>query len=332
VDTNRRKASLLATLMAGVLLLATAVPALAGDTRSVFVGSPNADGSPGVDGSLTFTKVSTGGATKTNLLISNDSNATMNKTTLSIGTFPAPTLPEGVTIKAIFGADATATNCPIAADARSAICSFNNLASGKQKNVSILFGIATAGDKAIELAVKVKETVNDNGANKDTFVAKATAAVDGASCDSVATYTAPNTADSVSTEAEGCVPQSTKLDIPGLTNGAEVQVGEEADSSCATGLTCFGIASTATVNNGGAVKLVWTITWSSATLPNNFNLKKLVIIHTNGAQVDKIANTNQNQCGNSATKTNCIVSAGFVGTNLVVSFRTPNNGKIKGAF
>ena len=123
------------------------------------------------DGSLTFTKVSTGGATKTDVLISNDSNATMNKTTLSVGTFPAPALPAGVTIKAIFGADATATNCPIAADAKSATCSFNNLASGKQKNVSILFGIATAGDKAIELAVKVKETVNDNGANKDTFPA-----------------------------------------------------------------------------------------------------------------------------------------------------------------
>ena len=80
------------------------------------------------------------------------------------------------------------------------------------------------------------------------------------------------------------------------------------------------------------MKLVWTITWSSATLPNNFNLKKLVIIHTNGSQVDKIANTNAGQCGSNANKTNCIVSAGFVGTNLVVSFRTPNNGKIKGAF
>jgi hypothetical protein len=319
---------LLAAILAGTLVLVGAIPTFAGDTRNVFVGSPGAD-----DGALTSTQVSTGGATRIDIRIANGSNATMNKTTLSIGTFPAPALPAGVTVKAIFGADATASNCPIAADKLSATCSFGNLASGKQKDVSVLFGVSTAGDKTIEVAVKVKETVNDNGANKDTFAAIANVDVDGASCDAVATYTQPNTAETVTTDATGCTPQSTTLAIPGLTNGAEVQIGEVTDASCASGLTCFGAASTASVNRGAAVKLVWTITWQTSILPNNFNLRKLVLVHTeDGGAVVKIANTNQGQCGNSATKTNCIVSAAIVGSNLVVSFRTPNNGKIKGAF
>lgn len=328
MDARRhRQASLLASILAGMLILAGAIPTFAGDTRNVFVGSPGA-----ADGALTSTQVSTGGATRIDVRIVNDSNATMNKTTLNIGTFPAPVLPDGVTVKAIFGADAGA-NCPIATDKLSATCSFGNLASGKQKNVSVLFGVATAGDKTIEVSVKVKETVNDNGANKDTFSAIANVDVDGASCDAVATYTQPNTAETVTTDATGCTPQSTTLAIPGLTTGAEVQIGEVTDATCASGLTCFGAASTASVNRGAAVKLVWTITWQTSILPNNFNLRKLVLVHTeDGGAIVKIANTNQGQCGNSATKTNCIVSAAIVGSNLVVSFRTPNNGKIKGAF
>ena len=330
MDTNRRKASLLATLMAGVLLLAGAVPAFAGDTRSVFVGSPGAD-----DEVLVSTPVSTGGATRVDVRIFNDSNATMNKTTMSIGAFPAPVLPAGVSIKAIFGADASGTTCKIAEGDLSATCAFGNVASGKEKNVSILFGISTEGDKTIEIAVKVKETVNDNGANKDTFKAVATVDVDAASCDAVATYTKPNTTEVVST-ATGCSDtQSTSLSVPGLLNGAEVQIAEVTDADCdtAAGYTCFGAASTAIVNDGAPVKLEWTVTWSTSVLPNNFNLKKFTVLHyEDSGAIVPIANTTKGKCGNSANATNCIVSAGFVGDTLVVTFRTPNNGKIKGAF
>ena len=259
---HHRQASLLATLLAGMLILAGAIPTFAGDTRSVFVGSP---GTGGGDGVLTFTPVSVGGATKTDVRVANDSNATMNKTTLSIGVAPAPNLPEGVTILAIFGPDRTATNCPIAADQKSATCSFGNVAPGKEKNVSVLFRIGTAGDKAISMTVKVKETVNDNGANKDTFTALGTAAVDAASCDAVSTYTRPNVAETVTTEASGCFPQSTTINIPGLTNGTEVRIAEVSDDSCVAGLDCFGAASTANINGGDPVKLVWTVAWSTAS-------------------------------------------------------------------
>ena len=327
---HRRQASLLATILAGMLVLAGAIPAFAGDTRNVFVSSPGS-----ADEVLTSTPVSTGGATRVDVRIFNDSNATMNKTTLSIGTFPAPALPAGVTIKAIFGADKTATNCPIADDQLSATCSFGNVAAGKEKNVSVLFGISTAGDKTIEVAVKVKETVNDNGANKDTFKAIATVDVDDASCDAVSTYTKPNTAEVVST-AQGCSDtQSTELTVPGLTNGAAVKIGEVTDASCdtASGYTCFGAASTANVNNGATVKLVWTITWSTSVLPNNFNLKKFTVLHyEDGGNIVPIANTTKGKCGNSANATNCMVNAAIVGNTLVATFRTPNNGKIKGAF
>jgi hypothetical protein len=329
--TRRHRASLLATILSGAMLLAGAIPAFAGDTRNVFVGSP---GTGGGDGVLTFTEVSTGGATKTDVRIANDSNATMNKTTLSIGIAPADFLPAGVTIKAIFGPDRTATNCPIAADKLSATCSFGNLAAGKEKNISVLFGISTPGDKAISMTVKVKETVNDNGANKDTFVAAGTAAVNGASCDAAATYTQPNTAETVTTEAAGCFPQSTTLKIPSnLTNGAEVQIGESTDAACDTGYTCFGAASNANVNDGAPVKLEWTVTWSTSILPNNFNLKKFTALHfEDDGDIIKIANTNQGKCGNNLNATNCLVSVTISGDTLVAIFRTPTNGKIKGAF
>ena len=185
------------------MLLAAAVPAFAGDTRNVFVGSPGA-----ADETLIFTPVSAGQATKTDVLIRNDSPSTMNKTTLSIGTFPAPALPAGVTVATIFGADAGA--CSIAANKLSATCDFGNLRSGQSKNVSIIFGITNGGATQIKLAVKVKETVNDNGANKDTFLPSANLDVAPASCDAVMTFAAPGQARKVTTDnGTGCTPQTT---------------------------------------------------------------------------------------------------------------------------
>ena len=238
-------------------------------------------------------------------------------------------------IEAIFGADATRRSCPIAADAKSARRARSTTwRSGKQKNVSILFGIATAGDKAIELAVKVKETVNDNGANKDTFLAIGDRRGRSARPATASRPTPPRTPpSSVSTEADGCVPQSTKLDIPGLANGAEVQVGEEADTSCADGPDLLRHRlhgqrqqrrrREARVDHHLAERDV-----AQQLQPQEAGHHP----HRTAARSTRSPTPMPTSAATTPTKTNCIVSAGSSATNLVVSFRTPNNGKIKGAF
>jgi hypothetical protein len=314
------------------MLIAAAVPAFAGDTRNVFVGSPGPDA---VDGLLVFTPVSAGQQTKTDVLIDNGSPSTMNKTTLSIGAFPAAApLPAGVTIEGKFGLDKDA--CSIATDKLSATCDFGNLRSGKSKSVSFIFGIANGGTTAIDIAVKVKETVNDNGANKDTFHATADLTVGATTCDSIATFVPPGQAKQVTTAGAtgtNCISQVTALDIPGLPAGASVQVSEDdTDPTCvASGKSCFGAKSVANVNDGDPVNLVWSITWLNSTIGTPIQEQKLGVVHVeDDGDIVLIPNTNAGRCGNSPSKTNCIVSVTVGATTTTIVFKTPSNGYVKG--
>lgn len=324
---HRRSSILVATgLTAALVLIATAAPVWAGDTRQVFVGSP---GTGGGDGILTFTRVSAGQATKTDIRIANDSASTMNKTTLTIGTFPAAALLNGVTVAGAFGPNGNA--CAVAAGGASVSCSFGNLRSGQERNVTIVFDVAGPGDPVVEAAVKVKETVNDNGANNDTFFASGAVHIDEFSCDSVATFVVPGQAEIVSTAASTCHSQSTDLSIPALGNGAIVQIDEVTDAECSGTLTCFGSTSKANVNDGAPANLVWSITWNNALLPNGFNVKKAGVLHfEDDGDIVTIANTNAGRCGANPNKTNCIVSFVEGDTTTTVVFRTPSNGGVKG--
>lgn len=311
----------------GLLAASLAAPVLGADTRTVFVGSP---GTGGGDGVLVLSPVSAGQATKTDIRIANDSAATMNKTTLLIGTAPAPALPAGVKVFGAYGPNGSA--CTVAAAGASVTCSFGNVRSGTARNVTIVFEVASAGSVTIDAAVKVKETVNDNGANKDTFFAAGAVAVGAFSCDSVATFVAPGQGKTVSTEASTCDPQSTALTIPALGGGALVSIQEVADASCAGTLTCFGQASVANVNDGNPVNLTWAITWNNDVLPNGFNPRKAGVLHflDDGETVVVIENTNAGKCGNSPSKTNCVVSVVEGATTTTITFRTPSNGRVKG--
>ncbi len=325
---HRSRRSRLVTLAVGLGILAASLasPTLAADTRSVFVGSPGAGGGDGV---LTLSPVSAGQATKTDIRIANDSQATMNKTTLTIGTAPAPALPAGVTVFGAYGPNGSA--CIVAAGGASVTCAFGNVRSGTERNVTIVFEVGSAGSVAIEASVKVKETVNDNGANKDTFPAVGSVAVGAFSCDSVATFVAPGQGKTVSTSASVCDPQSTALTIPALGAGALVSINEVADASCSGSRTCFGQASVANVNDGAPVNLTWAITWNNAVLPNGFNPRKAGVLHfLDNGQIVVIENTNAGKCGNSPSKTNCVVSVVEGATTTTITFRTPSNGRVKG--
>ena len=334
---RRSRLGILATVLTIVAASLAAVgPVTAADTRDVFFGSPGGD-----DGALTFTGVSSGNATSTRIFIDNNTNATMNKATLTVGTFPATALPSGLTVAGAYAFGGG--SCSVAGDGSSATCLLGNIRgkTGDRTVIVVLNVSATAGTISLpatldsgHFALKVNETVNDNGANRDTFFAGGSIAVGETTCDSVATFVAPGQSQPVSTESGTCNPQSTTLSIPSLQYGAAVQITEEADTSCAGTLKCFGQASRANVNDGASVNLLWTITWDNANLPNGFNVRKAGVIHfldaVNGGGTVIIPNTNAGQCGNNANKTNCIVSFEKGDTTTTVIFRTPSNGKIKG--
>ena len=208
------------------MLLAAAVPAFAGDTRNVFLGSPGA-----ADGALVFTPVSAGQQTKTDVLIVNDSPSTMNKTTLSsIGTFPAAApLPAGVDDR--YG-KLRRQRQPVLESRRdklTATCDFGNLRSGQSKAVSFIFGIANAGTPDIDIAVKVKRDRQRQRRQQGHVPRLGHAQRRGRlRCGSVATFVAPGQAKHVTTaNATNCTPQTTELDIPGLPAGAVVQVSRD---------------------------------------------------------------------------------------------------------
>ena len=332
---RRSRFAILATTLAlAVASVAAAGPVAAGDTRDIFVGSPGSD-----DGVLTFTGVSSGNATSTRIFIDNNTNATMNKATLTVGTFPATPLPNGLSVAGAYAFGGG--SCSIADDESSATCDLGNIRgkTGDRTVIIVLDVTSAAGTISLpatldsgHFALKVNETVNDNGANRDTFFAGGSITVGETTCDNVATFVAPAQAKQVSTACDDV--QSTALSIPSLQFGAAVQIAEVADASCAGNLKCFGQASTANVNDGASVNLVWSITWNNANLPNGFNVRKAGVIHfldaVNGGGTVVIPNTNAGQCGNNANKTNCIVSFEKGDTTTTVIFRTPSNGKIKG--
>ena len=331
-----RLATLAATAGLVLSLVATAAPAIAADTRTISVGSPDSAGVV-THGLLTFTPVSAGQSTKTDIRVTNLGGQTLTKATLSIGIAPGAALPDDVIVSAVFGANAG--SCEIAEDDRSVVCSFGNLPKKQSRNVSVVLDFPAAGTLALDphvAAVKVNENVNDNGANTDTFYASATLNVAAPSCESVATFVAPGLAKQVSTDTSGldCVPQTTALDIPALGNGAKVIISEQTDESCTGALTCFGQASVVNVNDGATVGLRWSVTWPMSIIPSGFNENNAVIVHfldgTAGNRV--IANKGAGLCGSNVNKTNCIESVDEEDGFLTIIFRTPTNGKVRGGF
>jgi hypothetical protein len=157
-----------------------------------------------------------------------------------------------------------------------------------------------------------------------------------ATCDGVATFVTAEVAKTVSTDTPGldCVPQTTKLNVPALGNGAKVIISELTDSSCTGTLTCFGLASVVNVNDGATVGLRWEITWQLSDIPSGFNENKAVIVHFRDgtAGIKVIANKGAGLCGSSETKTNCIESVDEEDGLLTIIFRTPTNGKVRGGF
>jgi len=317
------------TLIGAMLLTAGGVTA--GETRILDIRSPGVDSTAGV---LTFTKVTAGGVTKTDVLVTNNGKQNLTKAHLLIGGTDGVALPGTLSIVDVFGqvGAGTCTSTLSTLD-----CDFGSLTAkgaGKTRQVSIAFSVgATAPTSDIIITIKVAENVQDVGSNQNFQQAKGMPTVDGPSCHEYATYVL-RTHDALaltptSTECSG-EPQLSHLELAADSGDGFATVNDLTPAVCTIsgGLTCFGNVVNATVHNGDTILpfLTWKITYS-ATLLGNINASKVAFQHGTTTITQK-----KNTCGAVADFTNdCIV--GFTphdDGSVTFEIRTKTNSTIRG--
>jgi hypothetical protein len=322
---RRLGTSAAALFLIGATLLSSAVVVSAADNRVLFIGSPG-----GANRELSFTPVTAGGLTKTDILVRNDGKQTLTKGHLYIGLAPATELPSGVTVAAVLGPNAGSCD----RTDTSVDCDFGNIsskASLRSRSVTVVFAVASAGTPVITAAVKVAESVQDVGSNTNFAVATGAPQVGPASCDSLATFILPNEAQSLLPSDGGpCAAdeQRSQLGVPAAPAGNLVALDDSQTGGCPSGYTCFGKAVDASVNGGATVSpyLTWKITYS-ATLMEGINPRQVGFAH----DAVIIPAGKKGQCSAQQT-TDCIVGWTVDPASGATTFeiRTKSNGVMKG--
>src|SRR3954468_13547922 len=301
----------------------------AANTRLIYFGSdPN-----GVldNGSLTFTRVTAGGATLVPVVVKNIDNQTL---THVVTTFP-DLAGTGLSYAQFFGTNVGACATPVTPATTSYSCDFGNLAQNESRSFSIVLSASNAGTIPLTARIVFNESNNPNGGNAQIESATTNIAVGAGGCDLVATFTPPGQAKrDVGTDGCALSPtntQNTHASYP-ATVVSTVLVEDDATATphCPTGVTCFGNDSVVDIgDNSTTFNVEWTIQW---TVPSNFNPNKLGVAHfrDNGSLDFSILFKKTAIC-QTATATGCFVSAPTLnGTTLQVILRTAGNGVIRG--
>jgi hypothetical protein len=265
-------------LLIGATLLTTAGVVTAGETRILDIRSPGQ-----VTPVLSFTGVSAGNVTKTDIVVSNNGKQTLTSAHLLIGLAPASTLASDVTIAATFGAAGSMTCTKTSTTLDCDLGSLTAKGPGKTRSISVAFTIGNSGSHTIDAAVKVAEAVQDVGSNANFSKAAGTFSADAASCDKAGTFLPPGVTGSVLPVAADCSAddQRSALAFTENVGGALVTVDDsQTPTSCPTGYKCFGKEVSATVNGGATVSpyLIWLITYSADTAAS-LNLKQVAFQH-----------------------------------------------------
>jgi hypothetical protein len=293
-----------ALMLVGVTLLGSAAAVSAGQTRLLEIGSPGQ-----VAGVLSFTQVGPGGVTKTDVFVSNNGKQNLTKGHLLIGVAGGQPLPDGISIADVFGLQGAGT-CSFTTSTLD--CDFGSLTSkgpGKTRTVSIAFNVGSSAPASdIIITIKVAETVQDVGSNRNFEQAQGSPAVDSASCHAYATYVLqvhaplalePTIADCSDEQ------QVSALHLHENSGNGFAKYDDLTAAVCTVGqLTCFGFEVNATVANGTTISpyLIWTITYS-ADLMGNTNPTKVAFQHGTGAPLTFKKNT----CGTDFVGADCIV-------------------------
>jgi hypothetical protein len=291
--TSRRRlfGGAAALLLVGTTLLASTVVAAGGQTRILEIHSPGA-----AQGSLTFSEVGPNGVTVTDVFVANNGKQNLTKGHLLIGGTAGVALPSGVSIADVFGLQGAGT-CSFTAATLD--CDFGSLTSkgpGKTRSVSIAFNVGATTSAAIVATIKVAETVQDVGSNRNYEEASGIAAVDGASCHDYATYVlrihGPLSLGPTDADCSG-EDQLTSLHLQPNSGNGFAKYDDSTPAVCTVGqLTCFGFEVDATVQNGETISpyLIWTITYS-AELMGNTNPAKVAFQHGTAAPLTFKKNT-----------------------------------------
>lgn len=315
-STRRLVGGAASLMLIGTMLLSATGSALAADTRKIYLGAdPAFSANPGV---LTFTAVTTGGASLSTIYVKNIDNQSLTHVVITIQRSQGANSVEGQ----VLGPDAA--KCAVGATAIT--CDFGNLKAKASRQFSIIVDAQTSTDVSAQIVFN--ESNNLNGGNQQIDQAHAVISVGPATCNSLATFLAPGIARNLLPDTGSCATdaQRSAIDVPASDNG---NVASVDDSNTATGcgaLTCFGNSVDGNVNNGAPISpyLTWRIFYSNSVL-GNINPGKVAFLHG----TTTILAGNKGLCKN-ATAVNCqepyVVSAS--GVTFII--RTPTNGIIRG--
>ena len=350
---RRSRAARLAVAALGLSIVTSmlaVIPALAGDTRTIHIGSLN--GSTVTDGVLTTPNmVSAGESFVVTVRVLNDGPQNINNVQLQIGLDQFPLVDESYSsnvaeFPAAFTGGTTVTDI-IAGDDKCnpdpqpttgpIVCNVGTL--GKRKFFDATLLITTAVDLTslpIKATVKVSENANDanNPGNSDTYAAEGVVSVDARDCTGIFGYLPAGQAKQIDTTGflgTGC-DQAIDLNVPAgqTTNDAVIftkliETSATPTTYCVAGATCFGDSFEISVNGGDEVNGYFEVTFVWNDLPDFFNINKAGVVH-DGTVIDA---TKKFEC--SAKKTvDCWTESVVSGDTWTFTIRLDENGFIRG--
>lgn len=334
----------LATGLATILALAgSAVPAMAGNTRTVTVGSA-------ADGQLPSVTVSAGESIIFPLTIKNTGRQTLNNVMLAVGqdglplvdeknpqtaVVPqAPTnLPDGVTISD------NGTGGGLCSGGAKLSCTVGTLSARASFVITVTISSTEAAAAATiptKAVVTVAEIGNDQGSNTDTFAAEGSLNLLAFSCDSISAYRTHGQSKVVSTcgvtDPDNLNGQSATITLPAHLSA--VGLNDALAQACPALLaTCYSIAAVEANIEGDATSdtLTWVLDLKLAP-GTNVNVYKVVVYHEDDlGGVTLIPLTKRNAC-KTASQADCGVAEIVVidGIEVLrVTIQTSGNGKVQ---
>jgi hypothetical protein len=316
-----------AAILAASLLGATAVPAAAANTRVTYFGSAacpaglgtcptapasaaaypypygtgggfTASGQP-IAGQNSFTAVTAGSSTATDIVIENVAPSTLTQVhftggsqapnPINAGSVPAmpgsidpalcsstgaclSSLPAGLFYQAVYvvanpsgirvACSLSATPSVPAGLSDGLSCSIGNLASLQGVTLRVVLAATAPTTTPLEpwFTLQLKEGSSLTGSNSDAFLTYGLLSVAAPSCDTTSNFFLDGTPVSLSNIALQCA-QTTKVETAnGFANGVLATVGSTPSALCVGNLSCFGQLSTSSILAGASIP--GGVTWS----------------------------------------------------------------------
>lgn len=261
-----------------------------------------------IAGQLSFTPVTAGSSTATDIVIKNLAPSTLTQVHVSGGSQaptsinpgsvmvtpasidPAPCSPTGACLPSLPGGlyyqavyvVANPSRIPVSCSLtgtgpstglRDGLnCSIGNLAAQQGLTLRVVIAATAAATTPLEpwFALQLKEGSSSTGSNSDVFVSYGRLSVAAPTCANTSNFFLDGTPISLSNIAIQCS-QTTKVETTnGFANGTLATVGSIASTQCVGNLSCFGQLSTSSISAGASIAggVTWTIVWSAALVPS----------------------------------------------------------------